>query len=69
MTSNGARVLGMQDRVGTVATGKQADLVVLRGDPTRIPRDIRTVRTVFRAGIGHDADKLTAAVKGMIGIR
>jgi imidazolonepropionase-like amidohydrolase len=59
----------MQDRVGTVATGKQADLVVLRGDPTRTPRDIRNVRTVFRAGIGYDADKLTAAVKGMIGIR
>lgn len=69
MTSNGATVLGMQDRVGTVATGKQADLVVLRGDPTRSPSDIKNVVTVFRGGIGYDAEKLTAAVKGMIGIK
>ena len=69
MTSNGARVLGMQDRVGTIATGKQADLVVLQGDPTRTPSDIRNVVTVFRAGLGYDAAKLTAAVKGMIGIK
>ena len=69
MTSNGARVLGMQDRVGTIATGRQADLVVLQGDPTRTPSDIRNVVTVFRAGLGYDAAKLTAAVKGMIGIK
>ena len=69
MTANGANVLGMSDRVGTIAAGMQADLVVLRGDPTRTAGDIRNVVTVFRKGLGYDSGKLTAAVKGMIGIR
>lgn len=69
MTSNGAKVLGMLDRLGTVASGKQADLVVLRGDPTTTPGDIRNVVTVFRAGVGFDSAKLTGSVKGMIGIK
>ncbi|MBK6489029.1 MAG: amidohydrolase family protein [Gemmatimonadetes bacterium] len=69
MTANGAKVLGLQDRIGTVAAGKQADLVVLKGDPTRTPGDIRNVVTVFRAGVGYDSAKLTASVKGMIGIK
>ena len=32
MTWNGARVLGIGDRLGTIASGKGADLVVIRGD-------------------------------------
>ena len=69
MTGNGAKVLGIAERVGTIAAGKQADLVVLRGDPTKTPADIRNVTTVFRKGLGYDAAKLTGAVKGLIGIR
>jgi len=48
MTSNGARILGIADRVGTIAAGKQADLVILRGDITRSPADIKNVTAVFR---------------------
>jgi len=69
MTANGARVLGFADRLGTIAPGKQADLVVLRGDPTRTPSDIRNVETVFRQGIGYDSAKLIASTKGMVGIK
>jgi imidazolonepropionase-like amidohydrolase len=69
MTSNGAKVLGIDAQVGTVAAGMQADLVVLRGDPVRTPGDIRNVTTVFRKGLGLDAAKLTESVKGRIGIR
>ena len=69
MTANGAKVLGIADRVGTIAVGKQADLVVLRGDVTRTPGDIRNVTTVFRKGLGYDPVKLTAAVKGLVGLR
>ena len=69
MTSNGAKVLGFADRLGTIATGKQADLVVLRGDPTRTPSDIRNVEMVFRQGIGFDSGKLIASTKGMVGIK
>ncbi len=33
-TENGARFLQEKDRIGTLAPGKQADLVVVRGDPS-----------------------------------
>ena len=69
MTANGAKVLGFADRLGTIAPGKQADLVVLRGDPTKTPSDIRNVETVFRQGIGYDSGKLVASTKGMVGIK
>ncbi len=35
-TLNGARYLGVDDRVGTVEVGKQADLVVVRGNPAAL---------------------------------
>jgi hypothetical protein len=69
MTANGAKVLGFADRLGTITPGKQADLVVLRGDPTRAPSDIRNVETVYRQGIGYDSAKLIASTKGLVGIK
>jgi imidazolonepropionase-like amidohydrolase len=69
MTSNGAKILGFDKRLGTIAPGMQADLVVLRGDPTRTPSDIRNTVTVFKRGIGFDSAKLIDAVKGRIGIQ
>ncbi len=69
MTANGAHVLGMDDRVGTITAGKQADLIVLDADPTADPGAIRSVSTVFRKGIGYDPAKLTTAVKGLVGLR
>ncbi|MGQ0537581.1 MAG: amidohydrolase family protein [Gemmatimonadaceae bacterium] len=69
MTLNGAKVLGKADRVGSVAAGKQADLVIIRGDPSRTPGDIRNVVTVFRKGLGYDSAKLTASVAGQVGLR
>jgi len=49
MTSNGAKILGISDRVGTIAAGKQADLVVLDGDLVSRPATIRNVTTGFPA--------------------
>jgi imidazolonepropionase-like amidohydrolase len=69
MTYNGAKVLGLDARTGSVEAGKAADLVVIQGDPVTRPAEIRNVRTVFRDGIGYDSAKLYAAVKGLVGIR
>ena len=69
MTSNGAKILGFDKTVGTVAAGMQADLVVIAGDPVRTPAHIRNVETVFRRGVGFDAAKLKASVKGLVGLR
>ena len=69
VSANGARVLGVFDETGTVTAGKQADLVLIRGDLTRNVGDIRNVVLVFKDGVGYDPAKLLEAVRGMVGIR
>lgn len=68
-TENGAVYLGRQDKVGTLAPGKQADLVLIKGDPSKNIADIEKVETVFKAGIGYDSEKLVESVRGQVGIR
>jgi len=68
-TQNGAQYLGQQDRVGTLAPGKQADLVLIKGDPSKRIDEIENVETVFKAGIGYDSKKLIESVRGQVGIR
>jgi len=68
MSANGARILGVYDKLGSIERGKLADLVVLDGDLVRDPSVIRKVTTVFKDGVGYDSAKLIAAVKGRVGI-
>ena len=68
-TYNGAQYLGDLDRVGTIAPGKQADLVVIKGDPSKKIEDIESVETVFKDGVGYDSAKLIESVTGMVGSR
>jgi len=68
-TENGALYLGQQDRIGTLAPGKQADLVLIKGDPSKRIDEIENVETVFKAGIGYDSQKLIDSVRGQVGIR
>ena len=67
-TLNGARYLGREAQIGTIAVGKQADLVVLDGDPSRAIGDLRKVDLVFRQGVGYDPAKLVASVTGRVGL-
>jgi imidazolonepropionase-like amidohydrolase len=69
MTANGAKILRLDRDIGTVEAGKQADLVVVRGDLAASPRAIRDVVTVYRKGLGYDSEKLIASVKGLVGLR
>jgi hypothetical protein len=68
-TENGATYLGQRDRIGTLAPGKQADLVLIKGDPSSNIADIENVETVFKAGVGYDSKKLIDSVRGQVGIR
>jgi hypothetical protein len=68
-TMNGAKYLGDDARVGSIAPGKQADLVVLNGDPSAKIDDIEKIETVFKDGIGYDSAKLIESVRGLVGIR
>jgi imidazolonepropionase-like amidohydrolase len=68
-TSNGAKFLGEDARIGTIAAGKQADLVVINGNPAAKIADIHNVKWVFRDGVGYDSAKLLESVKGQAGLR
>ncbi len=66
-TLNGAIYLGKQDQIGTIATGKNADLLVIKGDPASHISDVENVEIVFKDGIGYDSQKLIDSVKGRYG--
>ena len=68
-TANGAEFLGEGKRIGTLAVGKQADLAVIKGDPSRKIDDIENVETVFKDGVGYDSAKLIESVRGVVGSR
>ena len=68
-TYNGAQYLGELDRIGTIAAGKQADIVVIKGDPSKKIQDIENVEIVFKDGVGYDSAKLIESVQGLVGIR
>ena len=67
-TSNGAEFLGELDRIGTLAAGKAADIVVLQGDPSANIKDIEKVEMVFKDGVGYDSAKLIESVRGQVGL-
>jgi imidazolonepropionase-like amidohydrolase len=68
-TKNGAEYLGRADRVGTIAAGKDADLVVIKGNPAATIGDIANVEIVFKRGVGYDSRKLIDSVRGTVGVR
>jgi len=68
-TYNGAQYLGDLEKIGTIAPGKQADLVVIKGDPLQKIEDIENVEIVFKDGVGYDSAKLIESVRGMVGSR
>ena len=68
-TENGAKYLGREDRIGTIAAGKQADLVVVTGDPAKDISAVEHVELVFKKGVGYNSAKLIDSTRGMVGIR
>ncbi len=68
MSANGARVLDIFDEVGSIESGKRADLVVVEGD-VEADGHIRNTRIVFRHGTGWDSPALMESVRGLVGIR
>jgi imidazolonepropionase-like amidohydrolase len=68
-TFNSAQYLGELDHIGTIAPGKQADLVVIKGDPSKKIEDIENVETVFKDGVGYDSARLIESVRGVVGSR
>src|SRR5438270_7723923 len=68
-TFNGAKFLGEDAHIGSIAVGKQADLMVVRGNPAVNISEIEKVEIVFKDGVGYDSEKLIQSVQGLVGIR
>jgi imidazolonepropionase-like amidohydrolase len=66
-TLNGASYMGKEKQIGSLAAGKNADLVVLKGDPSKQISDVENVEIVFKDGVGYDSQKLLDSVKGHYG--
>jgi len=65
---NGAQFLRESKRIGSLAAGKQADIMIVKGDPAKNIRDIENVEIVFKDGVGFDSKKLLESVRGQVGI-
>lgn len=66
-TLNGATYLGLADRIGSIASGKNADLFIVKGNPAAAIGDVEHVIVVFKDGVGYDSAKLIDSVKGRYG--
>jgi hypothetical protein len=66
-TLNGAIYEGKQASIGSIEAGKNADLAVVKGDPSHDIADIEKTEIVFKDGIGYDSQKLLRSVAGRYG--
>lgn len=66
-SQDGAIALGRADSIGTLQAGKNADAILVRGDPSANINDVENVEVVFKDGVGYDSKKLFAAVRGLVG--
>jgi imidazolonepropionase-like amidohydrolase len=66
-TQNGATFLGESERIGAIAAGKQADLVLLNGDLAKDTTTIERPEVVFKAGVGYDSSAIYQSLRGKVG--
>ena len=69
MTLNGARVLGIEDQLGSVTEGKIADLAIIEGDLVNNPEAINEVKYVFKDGRAYHSGRIINKVTGLVGLR
>jgi imidazolonepropionase-like amidohydrolase len=66
-TINGARAMGVSDKLGTIEVGKLADLFVIGGNPLTNIKNTRNVHLVVKSGSIYDPKALLAQAEGRIG--
>jgi imidazolonepropionase-like amidohydrolase len=66
---NGAKFMGKDVVIGSIAVGKAADIVVLGGNPAEKIDNMEKVELVFKDGVGYDPAALIQSVSGLVGLR
>src|SRR5438309_1608303 len=61
-TSNGAKAMGMEGEIGTLAPGKLADLVILDADPLADAMNLSKVHRVIKDGRAFVPDELIRSI-------
>lgn len=67
-TLNGAKYLEQADTIGSIESGKIADLILINGNLEDNIKNIRNMEIVFKDGVGFDSKKLFESVKGEVGL-
>lgn len=61
-TLGAARIMKRDKELGSIATGKLADLVIVDGDPSANISDVRRVRTIIKDGVRYESAELYRAL-------
>jgi len=69
MSLNGATILGIDDKTGSIEEGKRADLVVFKGDLASDETVITKATLVFKDGVGFNSSRMVDAIEGVVGVR
>lgn len=65
-TSHAAEAIGMIDKIGTIETGKYADMVLVDGDPLDDINQLKNIAWVMKGGRRFDPATLSAAMGSRI---
>ena len=55
-TSMASELLGWKDKVGTIESGKWADIVAVSGDPLKDISELSRVKFVMKAGVVYKSE-------------
>ncbi|MCG2583498.1 amidohydrolase family protein [Massilia sp. TS11] len=67
-TWNGARYLGREAEVGSIAAGKRADLILFKGSLAAGARAWPPIVWTMKAGVAYDRARILSATKGRVGL-